>query len=213
MKVYGISGLGADSRVFEKLDIGNEIIPLEWITPISGESLKDYALRFSASIDSSTPFCLIGVSFGGMIATEISKHLNPDLTVLISSIKTKSELPFIYRMIGKSGLLSLIPKQLLIPPNWLADIFFQPHHPTLLHQILDDTDPNFAKWALQSILGWENEQVKNRIITISGSSDRILPSKKADFIIHGGGHFMIVDRADEISKIIQHEIYTHNNNN
>ena len=85
MKVYGISGLGADKRVFEKLTLDLELIPIDWITPYKNERIEDYAKRLSKKIDKKEEFIIIGVSFGGLIATEISKILKSKLTILISS--------------------------------------------------------------------------------------------------------------------------------
>ncbi len=48
MKVYFISGLGADKRIFSKinLDKGLEIIHIEWIKYSLKDSLKSYAKKF-----------------------------------------------------------------------------------------------------------------------------------------------------------------------
>jgi surfactin synthase thioesterase subunit len=78
-RIYLISGLGADRRVFKKLVFPTdfELIYLDWITPEPAESLEAYAARLALNIDTSAPFYLIGLSFGGMLATEIAKKLNP----------------------------------------------------------------------------------------------------------------------------------------
>ena len=47
MKLYAISGLGADQRVFKYLTLDCEIIPLEWIDPQKNEPLENYAIRLS----------------------------------------------------------------------------------------------------------------------------------------------------------------------
>lgn len=65
MKIYGISGLGADKRVFEFLTLDDEFIPINWIAPHKKEPIKEYSKRISTVIDTHNDFCLIGVSFGG----------------------------------------------------------------------------------------------------------------------------------------------------
>ena len=46
MKVYFLSGLGADKTVFQFLDLDFcEPVFIEWIPPHKNESLPDYALR------------------------------------------------------------------------------------------------------------------------------------------------------------------------
>ena len=67
MNAYFISGLGADKRVFSKLKIDGQIniIHLDWIEPVKKESLASYTKRLSKKVDTTTPFAIVGVSFGG----------------------------------------------------------------------------------------------------------------------------------------------------
>ena len=65
MKIYGISGLGADQRVFKYLKLDCEFIPIDWITPLKRESIENYALRLAQVIDTNEAFGILGVSFGG----------------------------------------------------------------------------------------------------------------------------------------------------
>ncbi len=56
MKLYAISGLGADQRVFQFLTLEYELFPIDWITPIQNETIEDYAIRLPKIIDTSTDF-------------------------------------------------------------------------------------------------------------------------------------------------------------
>ncbi len=60
---------------------------MDWIEPLKNESLKNYAQRISNKITSDNP-TLIGLSFGGILAVEISKILKLQKVILISSAKT-----------------------------------------------------------------------------------------------------------------------------
>lgn len=208
MKVYAISGLGADERVFDYLNINAEIIPIEWIDPIKNEGIIEYSKRLSKVIDTTEKICLLGVSFGGLVATEISKILNPELTILISSAETKKELRWIYRWFGKTKLIKLLPVNFFDPPRWIAHVLFGTENKKLLSQILDDTDLNFAKWAVGELITWGNETKLNNSLKINGTKDKLIPPKGnlEMVLIDGGAHFMIVDRAEEISKIINFEV-------
>ncbi|MFT6337757.1 MAG: surfactin synthase thioesterase subunit [Halioglobus sp.] len=84
MILYKIGGLGADERVFKKLKLNSRSISINWLSLKSQESLQDYTLRLSKQIDQSQEFGIIGVSFGGIIAIELSKILNPKTVILIS---------------------------------------------------------------------------------------------------------------------------------
>jgi len=208
LKVYGISGLGADKRVFDFLTLDFEFIPVDWITPNKNEPIKDYSKRLSRVIDTKNDFCLIGVSFGGLIATEISQILNPKTTILISSAHTKNELRTIFSWFGKTRLIKLIPTFLFDPPRFIAKYLFGAKNTKLLNKILDDTDLNFAKWAVNELTNWKNvTQIKN-VLKINGTKDKLIPPKgntKME-LIDNGEHFMIVDKANEVSKIINDQI-------
>ena len=45
MRIFAISGLGADERVFKYLNLNCEIIVIQWITPFKKEKIRDYAKR------------------------------------------------------------------------------------------------------------------------------------------------------------------------
>ena len=97
--IYLISGLGADKRVFSKLELGDlNVVHLDWIEPLKNETLKSYAMRLAAGIDSSEEFYLLGVSFGGVVAQEIAKILNPKKVFIISSMMHHNELPMLYNL-------------------------------------------------------------------------------------------------------------------
>lgn len=208
MKIYAISGLGADKRVFQFLNLEHDFIPIDWIDPLKNESIAEYAKRFSSVIDTSEKFCVLGVSFGGLIAVEISKFLNPELTILISSAETRNEIPLIYRILGKTKIVKIIPAKLLNPPRWMAKILFGTKKVALLNEILDDTDLKFTKWAVQELSAWKNEQKVEKVLKIVGTKDKLIPLKNKENIqlIEGGGHLMIIDNADEVSEIINKEI-------
>ncbi|MBE5318834.1 alpha/beta hydrolase [Pedobacter sp. MR2016-19] len=210
MNTYFISGLGADKRIFSKLKLDEKIniIHIDWINPVKNESLSAYAERLSKVIDKSQPFALVGVSFGGMIAVEIAKVLKPITTVIISSTMLSTQLPTLYCIAGKLRLLNFIPARLLKSSNKLTQNYYfgtrSSSEKTLLSKIIKDTDPYFLKWAIGSILSWENKVKPERIFQIHGTNDKILYSKKAtpDFVIENGTHFMVYQNAAEISGII-----------
>jgi len=214
LKIYGISGLGADKRVFDFLSLDFEFVSIDWISPYKNESIKNYARRLSNIIDSKNDFCLIGVSFGGLVATEINKLLDPKITILISSVQTKNELRPVYRWFGKTKLLKLIPIFLLDPPRFIAKHLFGTKNHKLLNEVLNDTDLNFTKWAINELTNWKNTTQQKNVLKINGTHDKLIPPRgntKME-LIDKGGHFMIVDRANDVSNIINESIRTSINN-
>jgi hypothetical protein len=215
MKIFAISGLGADKRVFKYLTLENEIIPVEWIKPKHKESIIDYSKRLikEYEIDNSEEFGILGVSFGGLIAIEISKLIKPKFTILISSIETSNELSSLIRFFGKTRIIELIPKKLLNPPKVIAHFLFGTKNKVLLNSIIDDTNLDFTKWAIRELLNWENKSRIKNLIKICGTNDKLLPPKgNNNILIDKGEHFMIVDRAKEISDVINNQIKKNYNN-
>lgn len=205
--LYIFSGLGTDHRVFQRIDFGEwNPVFIQWITPKKQETIEEYALRVSEQILEENP-TIIGLSFGGMVAIEVSKLLNTKQLILIATAKTKHEIPQYYRFAGKVKLHKLLPTRLLTrsnaTSNWLfgtKDAFDR----NLLKEILQDTEPIFLKWAIDQIVKWSNETVIENTVHIHGAIDRILPKRfvNADYSIENGGHFMTVNKADEISDLL-----------
>lgn len=155
--------MGAGKRVFDFLTLEYEFILIDWIDPNKNESIESYSKRLSTVIDTEDDFCLIGVSFGGLIATEIAKILKPKIVILISSAHTKNELRPIFRWFGKTKLIRLVPSSLLDPPRWIANYMFGAKNVKLLNEILNDTDLKFVKWAINELINWQNDaQLKKR---------------------------------------------------
>lgn len=207
-KIYIFSGLGVDKRVFENIDFENlDIEFVDWIPILENESLQNYAERISIVIKSENPI-VIGLSFGGILAVEISKIKKLKKLILIASAKNKNELPGIYKFARNLKLDKIIPTSVLKNQNFITNWMFGINtnaEKQLLKTILKETNPNFMRWAISEILNWKNELTPQNLIHIHGNKDRIIPIKnvKTDYIICNGGHFMTVNKAKEIEKIIK----------
>jgi pimeloyl-ACP methyl ester carboxylesterase len=209
--LYLISGLGVDHRVFQYLDLGNRPHTyINWIKPLSHESIAAYAKRLLVQITSPHPV-IIGLSFGGMMAIEIAKLIPVQQVIVISSAKTKQEIPWYYRVVGKLQLHYLLPSKFIRHPNalvyWLFGITTASER-SLMQAILKDSDPAFFKWAIRQIVSWKNDTVSTPIVHIHGTADRLLPYRYIHKIvaIKNGGHFMVVSKAAEVTALLQQEL-------
>lgn len=216
MNVYCFSGLGADERAFQFLNFPNHsLIHVPWIQPLKNESLESYAHRIGKIIDTTQPFSLIGLSFGGMLCTEIAKEKKPVSLILLSSIAGRHEMPVRMKIAGSLNLYAAIPSNYFTKPSKIANFLFgtkSNQERKLLNQILLESDPLYTKWALQAITKWKNIEV-TPCFRVHGSKDRIFPVqliKKVDYVIKGGGHLMIVSLAKEVSLAINACISTNN---
>lgn len=216
MNVYFISGLGADKRAFQRIHLPEryQIHYLEWIPHRKNESLEHYAGRLVESIDTTRSFVLIGLSFGGIIATTVAPYLKPSATILISSVSNRNELPWFYKMAGLTYADHLLPLSLFKPNNPLIYSLFGAHtkaEKRILEDILQRNDPAFLKWGIEKILHWKQKERPEGIYHIHGKLDKILPVKytKADTIIEKGTHFMIWTRAGDVTKAVLQVLRRH----
>lgn len=209
MRIYFISGLGADERVFRYLTLPQtEKIFVKWPPIGRGETIQSYSKKLLQQIKTDKPLILLGVSFGGIIAQEIAKLVPCLKVIIISSIKSARELGWQSILVKNIRLYRLFsPKALKAINTLAADYFFSVKtkgESLLLRQIVRETQEEFLQWAITQIMLWDNTSLDENLIHIHGTVDRIFPysSIKNGIPIKAGGHFMIVNRADEISSII-----------
>ena len=209
--VYIFSGLGADKRVFQKMDFSEyNATFIEWILPNKTENIESYAKKLTEQIKHEKPI-LIGLSFGGIIATEIAKLIETEKIILIASAKTETEIPNYFRIAGKMKLHKLLPTKLMKMPNIFSFWFFgteNRNEKKILTEILKDTDEKFLKWAIDKIVTWKNEIEHKNVIHIHGTADRILPINyvNCQIKVKNGGHFMTLNKAKELDEIVKREI-------
>jgi len=207
-KVYFISGLGADKRIFSFLDLSFcEPVFIDWITPLKNESLESYALRLRKQIPDESPW-IVGISFGGMLTVEIAKADPSVQAIILSSNKTKKEFPAYFRAglylpLYKWSPARLSKKFTLRTSSMLGGT--NEAERKLLHQIIRESDIHFVRWAISAILHWKNMTIPGNIIHVHGTADKLLPSRyvKADYLIEGGTHVMTLDKHPEISRLLQ----------
>jgi pimeloyl-ACP methyl ester carboxylesterase len=208
LKVYFISGLGADEKVFRHIQLppAYEVVHLPWIPPSGNESLRDYALRLAESIDTSQSFALVGLSLGGMVATEIAKSYPSHTTVIISSIPVSRSMPLLYKLAGILQLHRFIPIKMIKNLARIKRLFTTEtvEDKKMLHTMIKDADPAFIRWAFHAALGWKNDEIPENFVHIHGSSDHILPLRysKPAHIIRGAGHMMILNRSKQINALL-----------
>ena len=213
LAVYCIPGLGINEEVFSNLKLTNCTLHyIKWITPLKNEKLPEYALRLAEQIDTAQPFALIGMSFGGMCAIEIAKKFNPVKTILISSNKTSSEVPLSISMWGAFPFYKTMNDEFFrggaIRTKYLFGVKTK-EESILFERMLNAAPENYFAGAVNCIVTWNNKEITENLIHIHGTADLILPYHdivKCDYPIKDGTHFMIVDKADEISEIINKEL-------
>jgi len=206
--IYCISGLGADERAFDRLNVrGCCLHHLSWIPPLPNENLSSYAGRMLEKVMENNPV-ILGLSFGGMIAIEMAKQIATEKLILISTVKTSSEIPKWMRLAGMLRLHKLIP----IKPNRFTERIDDKRMgiETIEEKIFVDhyrhkADQKYVDWAVDQILNWKNSRVPLNAFHIHGENDGMFPLKniQPNYIIKNGTHIMILNKADEISACIE----------
>lgn len=206
--IYCISGLGADERAFELLNINNYSLQyLKPISPLSNESLSSYAFRMLDQVGQEKPV-ILGLSFGGMIAIEMAKQIAIEKLILISTVKTYNEMPRWMRIAGALNLHKLIP----IKSNRLTEKADDRRmgietieEKNFVDQYRKNADQKYVDWAIDQILKWKNAWVPPNTFHIHGEKDRMFPLRNIQptHVIEKGTHIMILNKANEISVCIE----------
>jgi pimeloyl-ACP methyl ester carboxylesterase len=216
--IYLIPGQGSDYRLYKNLELNSDyaIKHINYSTPGKSMNMKEFAVELSHQIDTTQSFILIGVSLGGMLATEMTEFLNPKKVIIISSAKCRYELPMRYRF------QSYVPVYKLVSSNMSKKgaLFMQPivepdrnlEEETCI-SMLEDKDPIFLRRTIEMILTWEKEDYNERIIHIHGDNDNTIPIRnvKYNYMIKDGSHMMVLTRGLEISEIINKILENENN--
>ena len=206
--VYCIPGMAASSEIFEHIVLPETYIiyKLDWIIPFQNESLESYAKRISKKITKPDPI-LIGVSFGGILVQEISKHISFKKIFIISSIKSSYELPVTMRMAKKTNIHKILPFEWINSLDKLALFAFGngiKKKIKLYQKYLSVRNPNYLKWAMNCIVHWNQKNVIKGLIHIHGKKDNIFPVKNITGKVYliEGNHAIIITKANQINKLV-----------
>ena len=204
-KVFLVPGLGADYRAFKNIDLeGYEIVPITWIIPDKQDTLESYAHKLIEKYQIAEGSIVVGNSLGGMLTIEIAKKVKLNKAILISSIKTVVEAPKSFKWYRRIVVYKLVPAKMYTSSGFfirfvMGKVSKKNHE--LFIDMLRNTPPVFAKWAIGAILHWDNQAVPENVYHIHGDKDKIFPYKKIKdaTIVKDGTHIMILNRAKEIN--------------
>ena len=199
--VYFMPGMAANSSIFEHIQLPDNDFKmhfLEWIIPTKRESLVSYARRMVLKIEYPN-VVLIGVSFGGVLVQEMSKQINLRKLIIISSVKSKYELPRKMNIAKATKAYKLLPTQFVSNIEALAKYAFGDSikkRVELYQKYLSVSNKYYLNWAIQNMVCWEQEIVIPEIIHIHGDNDSVFPIKNISncIIIKGGTHIMIINK-------------------
>ena len=210
INIYFMPGLAASSKIFEHITLPEdkfELHFLEWLIPLSvKESIENYAKRMAEYVIEENPV-LVGVSFGGIVVQEMSKHLKTNKVIIISSVKSNTEFSKRLKILQQTKAYKLFPAKVISNIEDFSMVAFgefTKKRLAMYKKYLSVRDPDYLTWAIDHVLNWQQTTPQENIVHIHGKEDHIFPIKniKNCIAIEKGTHIMILTKAKTIGKII-----------
>ncbi len=209
-KLIFFSGLGADARLFSKLEIpGYKIETPAFPIPSSKDSLPSYAARLAqiSGIDENS--LIGGFSFGGMCAAQIAATRKVKALILMASCFHPGALPKIVVVLAK--LWKWLPHSLLNKIRTHRRLLQKYNGPLaedelrILQKMMWDTPEAMHQEGNRMIIEWEGVQKPScPSLVIHGDRDALISYKivKPDLLLPGAAHPFPLARAQETSQAI-----------
>lgn len=208
--IYFMPGLAAGPAIFENLQLDAnqfELHYLSWLKPLAiEESISNYAMRLSDEIKHKNAV-LVGVSFGGIMVQEMAKYIDTKKVIIISSVKTKYELPKRLKVANFTKAYKFFPTSLVSNFEYFMQFFVGKalqKKAKIYQKYLAERDKLYLDWSIKNVIEWKQEKSDENLIHIHGTKDDVFPIKHIQncIEIENGTHIMILTKAKEISKII-----------
>jgi pimeloyl-ACP methyl ester carboxylesterase len=200
--VYLVPGLAADKEIFKNTQLPAPqytIHVISWLIPHRRETIVDYAARMAVFVTHENAV-LVGVSFGGIVAQEMDFFLKLKKLIIISSVKTKFELPMRFKIAQKTRAYKLLPTGLFLRSKNLTKYALGPRSKKRL-KIYQDffhiRNKTYLDWAIKNMIEWKRTTPLSKVYHIHGDSDLVFPIEniKDATIIYGGTHIMLLNKA------------------
>ncbi len=207
--VYFMPGLAAGKEIFKNIALPEDrydITILEWQIPGKKETLEAYAKRMAEFITQDDAV-LVGVSFGGVLVQEMKAFLNLRKLIIVSSVKSKHELPPRLKFARKTSAYRLVPTGLVLSTPDLTKFAIGPRTRKrlgLYQEYLSVRSKVYLDWAIRNMVCWDREEVDEKVVHIHGDKDPIFPVKNIDdyLPVEGGTHVMIINKGKRISQML-----------
>ncbi|MEM8781398.1 MAG: alpha/beta hydrolase [Planctomycetota bacterium] len=214
-----LPGLGADGAMFaaQRKAFGDDAIVVpDWLPPHDDEPLHLYAKRFAELLGPTLPskYALAGVSFGGMLAQEMLRHLEPKpaTLLLISSARTAESVPTVGGLLAAFGGTAPLPALAVF--HKLASVPFaklnggDDQAVSTFIEMAKRCDPATFRWSLQRVAAWEGppELISSGVPVhaIHGRKDPVLkciPSL-TDRVVPEGKHLIASTHAKTVNRFL-----------
>jgi pimeloyl-ACP methyl ester carboxylesterase len=227
------SGLGADDHVFwHQLSEFPKLTVMDWLVPLRGESLAEYAARYSELIRTdilknqvTSDVVIGGLSFGGIVALEVAKHVKPDGVVLLASARRPTDLPLRIRFFRPLRFLGPLARVIVMILQLLAVPFAYgvarrviPYTSGVLRQVCR-ANSRVVAWSICQIWAWDDEPLLDcSVYQIHGDQDFVIvnPTTKREHnekstpstaeIIPEAGHLVTITHPKDVADFLNRSI-------
>ncbi len=211
--LYFVPGLAASKEIFKNIVLPADVYEvhiIEWLLPEKKESLSSYAQRMATFVTQENAV-LVGVSFGGVVVQEMAKYLQLQKLIIISSVKSKQELPKRFTVAKVTKAYKLLPTSIISSVGDLTKFAIGPRSKKrlrLYNEYLSIKDKDYLDWAIEKMVNWNRSEVDKNVYHIHGDLDAVFPIKniKGAMILEGGTHIMILNKGSKVSKMLQNII-------
>lgn len=209
IQVYFVPGLAAGKEIFRNIVLPPEEYEchfLEWLIPEKEATMESYAQRMAERV-SVEGAVLVGVSFGGVVVQEMSHFLNLHKLIIISSVKTRKELPGHIKLARTTKAYKLLPTSLVTSVEDFTSLAIGPKSKKrlrLYNEYLSVRDKVYLDWAIEHMVNWKRTEVDPNVVHIHGDEDAVFPVKHIQdaIIITGGSHVMILNKGSKITELL-----------
>lgn len=199
--VYFMPGMAAGPSIFRDISLPGEtfeMVMLEWFIPEKGMTLREYATAMCKLVKHPNPV-LIGVSFGGLLVQEMARQLSARKVIIISSVKSSSELPKRMLFARYTSIHKLLPTGLVNNVELLSKYAFGENlgkRLELYEQFLCVRDKYYIDWCIDQMVNWAPGEPLPNLVHIHGDKDSVFPIQniKDCISVENGTHAMIIHR-------------------
>lgn len=207
--VYFVPGLAAGGEIFRNILLPQDKYQwfvLDWLIPGKRESLQAYAKRMADRVEHPDAV-LVGVSFGGVVVQEMSQFLQLRKLIIISSVKTRKEMPKRLHYARMTKAYYLIPTRAVLSAKDLRKFAIGPRtrkRLSIYQEYLSVRNKYYLDWAIRNMICWSRNQADPQVVHVHGDRDLIFPVKNIHNarIVPFGTHVMIINKGRIISEII-----------
>lgn len=205
--VYFVPGMAAGREIFKNIKLPEDRFKmhiLEWLIPEKNEPIELYAKRMAERVKEPNSV-LVGVSFGGVVVQEMAQYLTLKNLIIISSVKSKKELPTRMKFARKTGVYKLIPTRLVLSADDLTKFSVGPRSKKrlqLYQDFLHVRNKQYLDWAIKNMVQWQRKEPLEQVVHIHGNKDVVFPIKNINdcITLEGGTHIMLLDKGKKVSE-------------